>query len=308
MFRTRSALLVLTAIALAACATLPEKLPRPAPAYAMPAQGGSVFAPIEASIRVQDGPDASGFLLLDSNEKGLTWRLALIDSAKHSLDLQYYVWFGDASGTLLMKRTVQAADRGVKVRILLDDLNSMLRDMTTPEIRDGLAAAINAHPNIEMRLFNAWRNRSFVGRGADTLADPDRLNRRMHNKVMIADNQAVILGGRNIGDEYMGLNADFNFHDLDVLGIGPVARQASAVFDRFWNSDGSSLFRHSGFPRRNTISISSKRRFGRSLLRPGRLSAFRPTRRTGRVRWRSCPASSNPAPAAFTPIHRTTTP
>jgi putative cardiolipin synthase len=237
MFSARSALLVLTAIALAACATLPEKLPRPAPAYAMPAQGDSVFAPIEASIRAHDGADASGFLLLDSNEKGLTWRLALIDSATHSLDLQYYVWFGDASGTLLMRRTVQAADRGVKVRILLDDLNSMLRDMTTPEIRDGLAAAINAHPNIEMRLFNAWKNRSFVGRGADTLADPDRLNRRMHNKVMIADNQAVILGGRNIGDEYMGLNADFNFHDLDVLGIGPVARQASAVFDRFWNSE-----------------------------------------------------------------------
>jgi putative cardiolipin synthase len=237
MFTTRSALLVLTAIALAACATLPEKLPRPAPAYAIPARAESVFAPIEASIRAHDGADASGFLLLDSNEKGLTWRLALIDSAKHSLDLQYYVWFGDASGTLLMKRTVQAADRGVKVRILLDDLNSMLRDMTTPEIRDGLAAAINAHPNIEMRLFNAWKNRSFVGRGADMISESDRLNRRMHNKVMIADNQAVILGGRNIGDEYMGLNADFNFHDLDVLGIGPVARQASMVFDRFWNSE-----------------------------------------------------------------------
>ena len=235
--RTRRLLLVLTAIALAACSSLPDKIPRPAPEYAVPARPDSVFAPIEASIRAHDGPDASGFLLLDSNEKGLTWRLALIDSARHSLDLQYYVWFGDASGTLLMKRTVQAADRGVKVRIILDDLNSMLRDMATPELRDGLAAAINAHPNIEMRLFNAWKNRSFVGRGADTLADPDRLNRRMHNKVMIADNQAVILGGRNIGDEYMGLNTDFNFHDLDVLGIGPVARQASAVFDRFWNSE-----------------------------------------------------------------------
>jgi putative cardiolipin synthase len=230
-------LLVLSAIALGACRSLPDELPRPAPEYAMPPRVDSVFAPIEASIRTRDGPDASGFLLLDANEKGLTWRLALIDSATHSLDLQYYVWFGDASGVLLMKRTAQAADRGVKVRIILDDLNSMLRDMTTPEIRDNLAAAINAHPNIEMRLFNAWKNRSLVGRGTDMLSDSDRLNRRMHNKVMIADNQAVILGGRNIGDEYFGLNADFNFHDLDVLGVGPVARQASAVFDRFWNSE-----------------------------------------------------------------------
>ena len=235
--RSRLLLSVLAAIALAACAALPDKLPRPAPEYAVPAPGDSVFAPLEASIRAERGPDASGFLLLDSNDKGLSWRLALIDSAKHSLDLQYYVWFGDASGVLLMKRTVQAADRGVKVRIILDDLNSMLRDMTTPEIRDDLAAAINAHPNIEMRLFNAWKDRSLLGRGVDAIAESDRLNRRMHNKVMIADNQAVILGGRNIGDEYFGLNSQFNFHDLDVLGIGPVARQASAVFDRFWNSE-----------------------------------------------------------------------
>jgi putative cardiolipin synthase len=235
--RLRFLVLALGAITLAACRTLPETMMRPAPEHAVPPRSDSVFASIEASIRAHDGLDASGFLLLDSNEKGLTWRLALIDSARHSLDLQYYIWFGDASGVLLMKRTVQAADRGVKVRIILDDLNSMLRDMSTPDIRDGLAAAINAHPNIEMRLFNAWKTRSLVGRGTDMLSDSERLNRRMHNKVMIADDQAVILGGRNIGDEYFGLNTDFNFHDLDVLGIGPVARQASAVFDRFWNSE-----------------------------------------------------------------------
>jgi putative cardiolipin synthase len=235
--RSRFPLLVLIAASLTACSSLPDKIPRSAPEYAVPARPDSLFAPMEAAIRAKAGPDASGFLLLETNESGLTWRLALIDSARHSLDLQYYVWFGDPSGVLLMKRVVQAADRGVKVRILLDDLNSMLRDMTTPEIRDNLAAAINAHPNIEMRLFNAWKSRSFVGRGADMISESDRLNRRMHNKVMIADNQAVILGGRNIGDEYFGLNAGFNFHDLDVLGIGPVARQASAVFDRFWNSE-----------------------------------------------------------------------
>jgi len=235
--RTTLLLLVLIAGMLGACTSLPDKTPRPAREDAVLAAADTAFAPIEASIRAQDGPDASGFMLLDSNEQGLTWRLALIDSARHSLDLQYYVWFGDAGGVLLMKRVVQAAKRGVKVRIIVDDLSSMLRDMTTPEVRDSIVAAIDAHPNIEVRLFNAWRHRSLLGRAADSLADLKRANQRMHNKVMIADNQAVILGGRNIGDEYLGLNPAFNFHDLDVLGIGPVARQASTVFDRFWNSE-----------------------------------------------------------------------
>ena len=235
--RTRLLLLPLMAGLLGACSSLPDQAQRPAREDAVSAQADSPFAPIEASIRAQDGPDASGFMLLDSNEQGLSGRLALIDSAKHSLDLQYYVWFGDAGGVLLMKRVVQAAKRGVKVRIIVDDLSSMLRDMTTPEVRDRLVAAIDAHPNIEVRLFNAWKHRSLLGRAADSLADLKRANQRMHNKVMIADNQAVILGGRNIGDEYLGLNPAFNFRDLDVLGIGPVARQASAVFDRFWNSE-----------------------------------------------------------------------
>lgn len=235
--RVSAALLILATMALAGCTTVPEKLPRPVPEYATPARPDGAFAPIEAAIRAQHGPDASGCMLLNRNEDGLTWRLALIDSAQHSLDLQYYVWFGDPSGVLLMKRVVQAADRGVKVRIIVDDLDSMLRDMTTPEIRDAPMAAIDAHPNIELRLFNAWKSRSLIGRGAEFVGDMERLNRRMHNKAMIADNQAAIIGGRNIGDEYLGLNPEFNFHDLDLLGIGPVARQVSEVFDRFWNSE-----------------------------------------------------------------------
>jgi cardiolipin synthase C len=160
----------------------------------------------------------------------------LIDSARHSIDLQYYVWFGDASGQLLMARTIAAADRGVKVRMLFDDLTAMLRRMTEPELRDAFLARIDGHPNIEIRVFNPWRERDWLGRAGEALTDFSRLNRRMHNKQMIVDNRAAILGGRNVGDEYMGLNPEFNFHDLDVLGVGPVARQASAVFDRYWNS------------------------------------------------------------------------
>jgi putative cardiolipin synthase len=174
---------------------------------------------------------------LQRNEDALTWRLALIDSSRNSLDLQYYVWFGDKAGQLMMARVIAAANRGVNVRLLFDDLNTLLHDMTSVELRDATLAMIDRHPNIEMRIFNAWRYRDLTGRAAEAVTDFDRLNRRMHNKQMIADNRVAIIGGRNIGDEYFGLHAGFNFHDLDVLGVGPVARQASSAFDRYWNSD-----------------------------------------------------------------------
>jgi putative cardiolipin synthase len=231
------AALLLATLLLAGCATAPATFPRPAPEYAQPPQPDGEFSQLEAKIRQTHGDDSSGFLLLDENREGLEWRLALVDSARHTLDLQYYLWFGDESGLLLMKRVVHAADRGVKVRIIIDDLDTMLRDAATPELRDMATAGIDAHPNIEIRLFNAWKSRSLIGRGAEMVGNMERLNRRMHNKLMIADNRAAIMGGRNIGNEYLGLNADFNFHDLDVLGIGPVARQATGVFDRFWNSE-----------------------------------------------------------------------
>lgn len=229
-------LLALTAL-LAACASQPvAPYPRPAPESAQPPAAGGPFAAIEAQLQRAHGPAASGFELLDRNDDGLRWRLALIDSATQSIDMQYYVWFGDVAGKLLIKRLLDAADRGVKVRLLVDDLNTLLRDATTLQLRDGVVAAIDAHPNLELRLFNPWTDRSLAGRIGESLADTARVNQRMHNKAMIVDNRVAILGGRNIGDEYMGLSAAFNFHDLDVIGIGPVARQASAVFDLYWNS------------------------------------------------------------------------
>jgi putative cardiolipin synthase len=221
---------------LAGCAAVtPWK--KPPPDYALAPRADSAFAPIEAHIARQHGSEISGFHLLENNAEALKWRIALIDSARHSLDLQYYVWFGDEVGHLMMKRVIAAADRGVKVRILFDDLNTMLHDMATVEIRDAAMQMIDAHPNIEIRLFNAWHSRTLLGRAFEAVGDFERLNRRMHNKQMIADNRVAVIGGRNIADEYFGLNADFNFHDLDVIGVGPVARQASEVFDRYWNSE-----------------------------------------------------------------------
>jgi putative cardiolipin synthase len=222
---------------LGACAA-PKPPPRPdlPPQHAIAPRPDDAFAPIEAAIRTAHGADASGFVLLDSNDDGLRWRLALIDSARHSIDVQVYVWYGDLSGRLLLKRVLDAADRGVKVRLLVDDLNTLLKDAATPQIRDEVFAAIDAHPNLQVRLFNPWVQRDLLGRGSEMVSDLERLNHRMHNKQLIVDNRAAIIGGRNIGDEYLGLNPEFNFRDLDVLGIGPVARQGSAVFDRYWNS------------------------------------------------------------------------
>jgi putative cardiolipin synthase len=224
------------ALILAGCATsLPTQ--KPPPGFAQAPREDGRLAAVERRVAAVHGADASGFRLLERNADGLTWRVALIESAAHSIDLQYYVWFGDVSGQLLLARAIAAADRGVKVRILFDDLSTMLRRMTSPELRDGLLARVDRHRNIEVRVFNGWHARDWVGRAVEGAVEFERINRRMHNKQMIVDNRVTIIGGRNIGDEYMGLNTEFNFHDLDVLGVGPVARQASGVFDRYWNSD-----------------------------------------------------------------------
>ena len=236
--RVRNLLVLVFGLVLVGCAAITvAPYERPAPDYAIPAAPQGVFSEIEDKIRSEHGPDVSGFELLDSNEDGLRWRLALIDSARYSIDIQYYLWYGDTAGRLLAKRILDAAGRGVKVRILLDDLNTVISDASTIALGDKVAALIDDHPNIEFRLFNPWTSRDLGGRLGESLSRFGRVNQRMHNKSMIVDNRAVIIGGRNIGDEYMGLHAEFNFHDLDVLGIGPVARQASEVFDEYWNSE-----------------------------------------------------------------------
>jgi cardiolipin synthase C len=229
------------ALVLSACATAPGapsvRNVRPVPVSALPPASEGEFERIESRLRAAHGAEASGFELLDRNEDGLRWRLALIDSAVRSIDVQYYLWYGDAAGLLLIERLLAAADRGVRVRVLVDDLNTLLSDAGTVTLRDRPFALVDAHPNLELRVFNPWTDRSLFGRAGEMAGDMERLNQRMHNKALIIDNRATILGGRNIGDDYMGLHEAFNFHDLDVLGIGPVARQASAVFDAYWNSE-----------------------------------------------------------------------
>jgi putative cardiolipin synthase len=230
------ALLAAVLVVLAGCASR-ALLPLPPASHAMPPRADGPFVAADEQLRREHGEGVSGFRLLDSNLEALRWRLAVIDSARHSLDLQYYVWFGDKVGQLLLARVIAAADRGVRVRLLFDDLNTLLHDMGRVELRDAALRRVELHPNVEIRVFNGWHERDLLGRAVEAVWDFERLNRRMHNKQMVADNRVAILGGRNIGDEYFGLHAGFNFHDLDVLGVGPVARQASSVFDRYWNSE-----------------------------------------------------------------------
>ena len=153
----------------------------------------------------------SGYLLIDRSDAALHWRLALIDSATQSLDVQYYLWKGDAAGDMLARRLIQAADRGVRVRLLVDDF------LITGDGSD--AAGIAEHPMMSIRFYNPWVNRGdrVVARAFEWLSRPD-LNSRMHNKVLIADNQVAIAGGRNIANEYFGLNAEKNFRDLPRPG------------------------------------------------------------------------------------------
>jgi putative cardiolipin synthase len=159
-------------------------------------------------------------------EQGFRTRLGLANLAEKTLDMQYYIWEVDSSGILLAERALRAADRGVRVRILLDHV-------TTKET-DFKFARMDVHPNIEIRLFNPFANRSM--RTMEFLFGLDRLNHRMHNKAFIVDNAVAVVGGRNIGDAYFGVDAAANFRDLDLAMIGPVVSEISHSFDRYWNS------------------------------------------------------------------------
>ena len=172
---------------------------------------------------------ADWHVLLNDGPAALDWRLHAIDSASESIDLQTFLWFFDTAGAMILDHLVQAANRGVSVRILIDD--------TFLVHEDELLLALAAHPNIEYRVFNPFKRRSggVVTRQLLNLADFSRLDHRMHNKAMVVDNQVAIVGGRNMADEYFGLDDGANFRDLELLTGGPVVRKISTAFDEYWN-------------------------------------------------------------------------
>jgi putative cardiolipin synthase len=174
-------------------------------------------------------PGATGMLLVEDNREAFAIRALATREAGRSLDLQYYIWHNDDTGGLLVREVLAAADRGVRVRVLLDDINARRKDRAI--------LALDSHPRIEVRLFNPARNREGGWlRAVEMLLRAVSLNRRMHNKAWIADGRVAIVGGRNIGNEYFDAAEQVNFEDADLLLVGEAVGQASAIFDQFWNS------------------------------------------------------------------------
>ncbi|MFL6593736.1 MAG: phospholipase D family protein [Luteimonas sp.] len=212
----------------AGCARLP---PRPV----LPVETaitGTVDTALDRRIQPMTAahPGYSGFRLVSDGPFAFALRAALVRNAQRSLDLQYYIWHSDVTGRLLAREVLAAADRGVHVRLLLDDLDARSRDFWL--------AAADAHPNIEVRLFNPFAaRRGPLRKIGEMLTAYSRINHRMHNKNLIADNRVAISGGRNIGDEYFSASKESNFTDLDLAVAGPVVTDLSRTFDRYWNSE-----------------------------------------------------------------------
>ncbi|WP_172331017.1 phospholipase D family protein [Mangrovicoccus sp. HB161399] len=213
------------AMLLAACASWPEDYPR-TETHALP-YVSTTFLARQAQKLGDPGDGRSGIRLVSDGPESLALRLILADRAERSIDAQYYLLHDDASGHLFAWHLLQAADRGVRVRLLLDDMDTASYD--------AMMAALGNHPNFEIRLWNPFSRGP--AKAIASALEFDRINRRMHNKSMTVDNAATLVGGRNIGDEYFAARSQSNYNDLDLLGAGPVAREVSEVFDSYWNSE-----------------------------------------------------------------------
>lgn len=221
---TLTSLWLLTLL-LAACSTLPDNSNRSYSTAIIDTQTSDSVLGRNASKQRATHPGQSGFALLSSGLDAFVARAVLATRAQHSIDAQYYLFHSDITGTLLLSQLIEAADRGVRVRLLVDDMAIPGRDLG--------AIVLDEHPNFEIRIFNPFsRNTS---RMKQLLTRFGSVTRRMHNKSFTADNQFTVVGGRNIGDEYFEANPDLAFGDLDVLAVGPVVARVSATFDEYWN-------------------------------------------------------------------------
>lgn len=212
---------------LTGCATFPDHYDAPTShAFAHPEQTslGKAFA-----LAQTQHPELSGFRVINNGVTALMTRAALADLAERSIDIQYYIFDPDDSGAFLLNRLLAAAKRGVRVRLLLDDFLLTIDDQTL--------AQLNAQPNMEVRIFNPYRDRARWSRSFQMMFNLDRLGRRMHNKVFAVDGQIGILGGRNVSNHYMEGESDSNFRDIDLLATGPILRDVEKSFDSFWNSE-----------------------------------------------------------------------
>ncbi|MBB3176674.1 phosphatidylserine/phosphatidylglycerophosphate/cardiolipin synthase family protein [Variovorax sp. Sphag1AA] len=222
-------LLLLLSAVLAACASLPSPVARSASQARTDVADTRLVAVAAASVDAR-APHFSGLRLLPAGDQAFEARIALTRAAEKSIDVQYYQIADDASGRQFLRELRDAADRGVRVRVLVDDLQAAGQD--------ALLAGFASHPGIEVRMFNplAVRDGSVGRRVFFSMNEFSRINRRMHNKLFVADSAIAISGGRNIADEYFGRSEPANFIDMDMLSAGPVVAEMASVFDAYWNS------------------------------------------------------------------------
>ena len=225
--RARLCTVLALAFVLTGCADLPRIAERPA-THAMLGPTGTPLRDV-TDRWTGTHHNLSGFYALDSGVEAFVARESLIDAATRSLDVQYYLWHDDVTGDLLLDALRRAADRGVRVRLLLDGNNS--HDI------DAALRGLAANANVEVRIFNAFA--PGVSRLVAYVTDFSRVNRRMHNKSLTADGVVTIIGGRNIGDEYFDAAEAVDFVDLDVIAVGPAVAEVSKSFDEFWNSEAA---------------------------------------------------------------------
>jgi putative cardiolipin synthase len=221
------ALALLAVVALAGCGSLPQKPETPPETALSPSPESPLVRITRASLPALD---LTGFRLMPLGAYSLDARIQLVKRARYSLDVQYYLIQNDMTGRLLLRTLRDAALRGVRVRVLVDDLYT--------SGGDPLFIGLTAFPNVEVRLFNPFccGRDSLTNKYVASLADFGRLNHRMHNKLFIADGTMVVAGGRNIADEYFMRSMTDNFVDMDAFIVGAVVPQLARIFDTYWNS------------------------------------------------------------------------
>ena len=241
----------LTALLVSACATL-EPVDRP-PEYTPPPAASAAW---KALGETRQG---DWYALLNEGPAALDWRLRAIDSATASIELQTFLWTFDTVGAAVLDHLLEAAERGVRVRLLIDD--SFLLG------QDAILLEVAHHPNIEYRVFNPYlrRSSSYATRQALNLAEFHRLDHRMHNKAMIVDNRVAIVGGRNLADEYFGLHDKANFRDIEVIVGGPVVLDVSREFDSYWNDRWSVPIDSLSHVQASPADLDDARRAGESI-------------------------------------------
>ena len=180
-----------------------------------------------SNVDMQMSQGLTAYLALDDAFISIASRLHLINKAQHNIDLQYYIWENDSIGHLMLAELLKAADRGVKVRLLIDDQNGTKLDATLKQLA--------AHPNFEIKLFNPYKFRKL--RVIDYAFRLKHINHRMHNKLIIADGAIAVTGGRNISREYFDASDNFQFTDMDILFYGTAVQHANDVFHEFWNDN-----------------------------------------------------------------------